>query len=96
MQIYKTINLINEKIYIGQEKFNNPNYYGSGLAIKVAIKKYGKENFKKEIIKEYFTKEDLCEAEKYWIKFYDSFVPKGYNISLSGETITHTIQEKKK
>ena len=50
MIIYKTTNLINSKIYVGQDSKNNYNYLGSGIIIKKAIKKYGKENFKKEII----------------------------------------------
>lgn len=47
MVIYKTTNLINGKIYIGQDSKDRPNYYGSGKLIHRAIKKYGKENFKK-------------------------------------------------
>ena len=50
MIIYKTTNLINNKIYIGQDSRNNPYYYGSGTIITLAIKKYGKNNFKKEIL----------------------------------------------
>ena len=34
MIIYKTINLITGKIYIGQDSKNNPNYLGSGKYIK--------------------------------------------------------------
>ena len=47
MIIYKTTNLVNKKIYIGQDSKNNPEYLGSGAIVKKAIKKYGKENFKK-------------------------------------------------
>ena len=52
MIIYKTINLINGKIYIGQDTKNDPNYLGSGKIIKEAIKKYGKKNFTEDSIKE--------------------------------------------
>lgn len=49
--IYKITNLINGKIYIGKRvretKKDIKNYYGSGIAIKNAIIKYGIENFKK-------------------------------------------------
>ena len=60
MVIYKTTNLINGKIYIGQDLENNPNYFGSGLIFKKAILKYGKNNFKKEILEYCFNKQELC------------------------------------
>lgn len=50
--IYKTTNLINNKIYIGVHRTENlgDTYLGSGIAINNAIKKYSVENFKKEIL----------------------------------------------
>ena len=82
MIIYKTTNLVNGKIYIGQDKNNNPNYYGSGKLLKLAIKKYGKQNFKKEILEECTSIDELNEREIYWIGFFksnDRYT--GYNIS---------------
>ena len=87
--IYKTTNLINGKIYIGQHKsdvFDN-SYYGSGKLIGRAITKYGKENFSCEIIEECFNKKQMSEAEKFWIDKFQSF-PKtgiGYNLTPGGE-----------
>ena len=43
MIIYKTTNLINKKIYVGKDKKENPNYFGSGKILSLAIKKYGKK-----------------------------------------------------
>ena len=65
MVIYKTTNLINGKIYVGQDTKNNPNYLGSGKILKFALKKYGIENFKKEILEECLTLDELNELEKY-------------------------------
>lgn len=47
--IYKVTNIINGKYYIGQHRTKklNDGYLGSGTNIIRAIKKYGKENFKK-------------------------------------------------
>jgi len=87
MVIYKTTNLINGKIYIGQDSKNNYRYLGSGKLLKLAFEKYGKENFKKEILEYCSTKEELDEKEKYWInllKSTDSNV--GYNITFGGQT----------
>jgi len=49
-EIYKTTNLINGKIYIGQSFKHNCKYLGSGIFLKRAIKKYGIENFRRNRI----------------------------------------------
>jgi len=86
MQIYKITNLINNKIYIGKDTTSDPNYFGSGLLIRRAIKKYGIENFRKEIIDETDNYEDLSIKEKYWIENFNSTNIKiGYNISKGGD-----------
>jgi len=49
MQIYKITNLINNKIYIGQQKENNKkDYMGSGNLIKLAILNMAKKILKKK------------------------------------------------
>lgn len=86
MIIYKTTNTVNNKIYIGQDFNNNPNYLGSGLALNNAMQKYGKEHFIKEIIEHCTTKDELNEREKYWIAHYNSTDKTiGYNISTGGQ-----------
>ena len=86
MIIYKTTNLINGKIYIGKDTKNNPTYLGSGKLLCQSIKKYGIDNFRKDIIEECTTKEMLDEREKYWIDLYRSTERNiGYNIALGGE-----------
>ncbi len=62
--IYKTVNKINGKFYIGQDSFNNPNYLGSGKIFLKALKKYGKESFEKEIIDTAETDLELDEKER--------------------------------
>jgi group I intron endonuclease len=87
MIIYKTTNLINGKIYIGQDSKNNPKYLGSGIILKQAIKKYGTINFKKEVLETCKTIDDLNYKEKYWIeKLKTNNQEIGYNISFGGQT----------
>ena len=99
MIIYKITNLINGKIYIGQDSKNRNKYFGSGKIIKQAIKKNGRKNFSKDIIEYCKNKKELDEREKYWIKYYGSINPKiGYNITLGGEGnlgLKHTKETKK-
>lgn len=85
--IYKIKNLINNKCYVGKhETFNiNDSYFGSGKILKLAIKKYGRDNFIKEIIDYCNSSEELCEREIYLIKEVNSLYPNGYNINNGGK-----------
>lgn len=80
MIIYKTTNLINGKIYIGQDSHNNTKYLGSGTLIRKAIKQYGTDMFYKEVLEYCNTKKLLNEREIYWINALNSIDPNiGYN-----------------
>lgn len=85
MYIYKTTNLINGHIYIGQDTKKGNSYLGSGKILKLALDKYGKKNFKKEVIEVCKNQIELNRREIYWIKFYNSTNREiGYNIALGG------------
>jgi len=86
MVIYKVINKINGKWYIGKDANNRPYYYGSGVAIKNAINKYGKENFEKVILETCTDKTHLIEKEKQWISNTNAIIdPMSYNLASGGE-----------
>jgi group I intron endonuclease len=91
MVIYKTTNLINGKFYVGKDVRNLNCYLGSGKLLKRAIKKYGKNNFVKEILEICNNLTDLEEREKFWIKELDS-INNGYNLTeggTGGDTFTN-------
>ena len=85
--IYKTTNLLNSKIYIGQKKSNIfvKSYYGSGTLIKKAIAKYGEENFSVELIDFAMSADELDEKEIWYIKKLKSKHTYGnYNLADGG------------
>ena len=64
--IYKITNTINSKYYIGKHQTDNLNddYFGSGKLLKRATEKYGKHNFKKEILHVFDDEEEMNKKEK--------------------------------
>lgn len=86
MIIYKTTNLLDYKSYVGQDLYNKQNYYGSGIKLILAVNKYGKENFRKDILEFCDSRKILNEREKFWIKLLRTQDPKiGYNIADGGD-----------
>ena len=85
--LYKTTNLKNNKFYIGVKSSYDPNndrYLGSGFLLKKAIKKYGKENFKKEILEYFNNQEDKFKREAEIVNEQLINDPNCYNITLGG------------
>lgn len=106
ISIYKIVNLLNNKIYIGQSvniqerwrrhkknakrKINHPLYD--------SINKYGSENFSIEIINECRTQEEADALEKQLILEHDTLNrANGYNLREGGRNgAKHTPESKKK
>lgn len=86
--IYRITNLTNGKTYIGQHKYKdlNDNYMGSGIHLRAAQKKYGMENFKKDILVFNIVEKSFIDLlEKEYIKFYRSIGKAEYNITDGGQ-----------
>jgi group I intron endonuclease len=103
MIIYKITNLINNKIYIGQHNGKRKSYFGGGKLLKLAIEKYGKTNFKKEILVDLdCSQKQIDELERQYISNYNSTDKNiGYNIQKGGfgikpRTYTQTLEFKEK
>jgi len=64
--IYKTTNIKNGKYYIGMHSTDNleDGYMGSGKRLRRSLKKYGKQNFKSEILEFLPNRVSLIEKEK--------------------------------
>ncbi len=63
--VYKIVNKLDSKIYIGkhQTKDLNDDYMGSGKHLKNAQRKYGIENFEKEILFQFDNEADMNAKE---------------------------------
>ena len=64
--VYKITKLDDNKIYIGVHKTKNldDGYMGSGIHIRAALKKYGREAFRKEILFTFTTSKEAYAKEK--------------------------------
>lgn len=103
MLVYRITNKINGKIYIGLTRetlakrwYDHCRITSRVSALKSAIKKYGEDTFSREVLSTYNNEEDLVNAEKYYIEYYNCLVPNGYNITIGGEAPKHSAESKKK
>lgn len=101
--IYRIINLVNNKVYIGLSKdldkrwkthtneLRKNRHYNTYL--QSSWNKYKEENFKFDIL-EFCSNEELVRRESYWINFYESYIAnKGYNIIHENYKIVERIKK---
>lgn len=96
--IYKITNTITNKVYIGQttrcpnlrfiEHLSKSKYLKNHL--NYSIVKYGKENFKLDILYTSFSSKDLNQKEIYFINYFKSLTPSGYNLIQGGNDRKYT------
>lgn len=86
--VYKITNLVNNKIYVGARTTDtNPEddtYMGSSHILNKAIRKYGRENFKKEVLEIFTDKKDAFKREQEIVN--KEFIARNdtYNITIGG------------
>jgi group I intron endonuclease len=93
--VYKIINMINKKIYIGKsnnvkkrwrEHISYSNNKSHNYPISNAIRKYGKNNFSIEIVGEFLCEQKAYDIEIECIYYYNSMDKNiGYNICPGGQ-----------
>lgn len=101
MYVYKIINEITSEIYIGKtinqisDRFKRHCYlaaFGSDTYLHRAIRKYGQDNFKVELIEKYSSLELLNEGERHWILNLNP----NYNMTSGGDGGDTSLSKKYK
>lgn len=91
LYLYQITNLINGKLYIGQTNniqkrwSNHRSCPNTDTAIARAIRKYGADNFKFEVLYRNVPIEEIDDLEIKTIEEKNSCIPNGYNISKGGQ-----------
>ena len=83
---YKTTNLINGRYYLGMHSTNriDDGYLGSGKRLYYELNKYGRDNFKFEILEQFDSREELVQAEINLITEHDLKNPNCLNLKQGG------------
>jgi group I intron endonuclease len=98
MIIYKIVNNINGKIYVGQtrqllQKRVSDHVSKNETPIDRALNKYGINNFTITIIDDAPSRDVLNEKEQYWIRELNCMAPNGYNLTAGGEGLLYPTEE---
>lgn len=95
--VYKVTNTINGNIYIGVHKTDNPNdrYLGSGLAVREAVAKHGRDAFTKEVLHAFDTLEEAYAKERQLVD--EEFVARRdtYNMICGGAVTVEWTEQRR-
>lgn len=104
--LYRILNHVNQKNYIGQSiephtrwlKHKSSAKHNPTQVVHDAIAKYGSDNFSFEIIATCVSQDDINYIEEYVIKQYESHIStgKGYNVSFGGNNAPKSEEWKEK
>lgn len=96
--VYKITNRLNFKYYIGVHSTLNveDGYMGSGHQIRHAIRKYGIENFEREILHVLDSRQEALSKEQELVSFERLSDPLCYNLVIGGANGVQSTKEKKR
>lgn len=105
--VYKATNTINNKSYIGVDSrwphrkstHKNESKSTSKLYFHRALRKYGFDSFTWEVLYECESRADIMDAERFYIKLFNTFGENGYNSNIGGGGMTgsnHTAASREK
>ena len=108
--VYCLTNKINNKSYIGYSENVNerlrshrkrslctaPAASYKKYAIHNALGKYGLDNFAWEILETFTSKLEMIEAEEFYIAYFQTLAPNGYNLTKGGEGNSPNLETRKK
>jgi hypothetical protein len=85
--IYKTINMLSGRYYIGMHSTDNLNdgYLGSGTYLKRSINKHGKENHSIEILEFLNSRQELAAREKEIVSLQEIAKKECMNLKVGGQ-----------
>lgn len=91
INVYRIINKLNGKMYVGQTEKPIETRFREHLKpsnqsrkIKEAISEYGSSNFDIELLEQCETRDMAWNREQYWIKELNTLSPNGYNLASGG------------
>lgn len=99
-KVYVITNKSNGKQYVGQTKHTLKRRMqwhirdaknGQKRILSQAIREYGADNFKIQVIEEHLSPNFVDERERYWIKKLNTLKPFGYNMNTGGKKGYDTI-----
>lgn len=101
--VYLITNSINGRRYCGQTTdtlksrwYQHCKSTSSCVYLSKAIKKYGKENFKIEVVIRCNNQKELDSRESFCIKIYNTLSPSGYNLTTGGEHPCQLLETRNK
>lgn len=97
--VYLITNIVNGKMYVGQtnnaeKRFKEHMYARENCtSLARAVRKYGAESFRCDILAECFSRDEMNETERMFIESIGTMAPDGYNLRTGGDVGSKRARE---